>query len=130
MNHEEDVLKDGIYEKVISTHLAEKLLEVLKNDEIWVAREDVDPQEASSYLSRYLARLIKLCLCDIADKNETTVEELLSNEVGLVNEIVALLRQRLPYMGNGQEVVTDKFLLRSVQLYGRYILSNMKVHNL
>lgn len=116
MNHEEDVLKDGIYEKVISSHLAEKLLEALKNDEIWVAREDVDPQEASSYLSRYLARLIKLCLCDIADKNETTVEELLSNEVGLVNEIVALLRQRLPYMGNGQEVVTDKFLLRSVQL--------------
>lgn len=115
MNHEEDVLKDGIYEKVISTHLAEKLLEALKNDEIWVAREDVDPQEASSYLSRYLARLIKLCLCDIADKNETTVEELLSNEVGLVNEIVALLRHRLPYMGDGQEVVTDKFLLRSVQ---------------
>lgn len=66
-------------------------------------------------MSRYLARLIKLCLCDIADKNETKVEELLSNEVGLVNEIVALLRQRLPYMGNGQEVVTDKFLLRSVQ---------------
>ena len=66
MNHEEDVLKDGIYEKVISSHLAEKLLEALKNDEIWVAREDVDPQEASSYLSRYLARLIKLCLCDIA----------------------------------------------------------------
>lgn len=116
MNHEEDVLKDGIYEKVISSHLAEKLLEALKNDEIWVAREDVDPQEASSYLSRYLARLIKLCLCDIADKNETTVEELLSNEVGLVNEIVALLRHRLPYMGDGQEVVADKFLLRSVQL--------------
>lgn len=32
MNHEEDVLKDGIYEKGISTHLAEKLLEALKND--------------------------------------------------------------------------------------------------
>ena len=30
MNHEEDVLKDGIYEKVISTHLSEKLLEALK----------------------------------------------------------------------------------------------------
>lgn len=63
-------LKDGVYEKVMSRRFAEVLKEALTEDQVRAEEEDVDAEEAVGYLSSYLQQVIRLCLKDIADRDE------------------------------------------------------------
>ena len=65
-------LKDGVYEKVMSRRFAEVLKKALAEDQVRAEEEDVDAEEAVGYLSSYLQRVIRLCLKDIADRDEAT----------------------------------------------------------
>lgn len=65
-----DEFKDGLYEKVISQRLGQRLQEALDQKKIWATISDkVDPQEAVGYLSDYIRKLVHLCLKDLADQN-------------------------------------------------------------
>lgn len=103
-------LKDGVYEKVMSRRFAEVLKEALTEDQ--VRAEDVDAEEAVGYLSSYLQQLIRLCLKDIADRDE---ENSVDHQLALTNELIASLAKKTEELGGGQEVANAPFLLRSLE---------------
>lgn len=105
-------LKDGVYEKVISTDFDRKLTKALADKEIWADREDVDAQEAVGYLSTYLEKLIRLCLKDIADENH---DHCVNDELALTNELVNRLASRIADLGDGHDVTAEQFILKSLE---------------
>ena len=84
-------LKDGVYEKVMSRRFAEVLREALAEDQVRAEEEDVDAEEAVGYLSSYLQRVIRLCLKDIADRDE---ENSVDHQLALTNELIASLAKK------------------------------------
>lgn len=105
-------LKDGVYEKVMSRRFAEVLKEALAEDQVRAEEEDVDAEEAVGYLSSYLQRVIRLCLKDIADRDE---EDSVDHQLALTNELIASLAKKIEELGGGQEVANAPFLLRSLE---------------
>lgn len=105
-------LKDGVYEKVMSRRFAEVLKEALAEDQVRAEEEDVDAEEAVGYLSSYLQRVIRLCLKDIADRDE---ENSVDHQLALTNELIASLAKKTEEFGGGQEVANAPFLLRSLE---------------
>lgn len=105
-------LKDGVYEKVMSRRFAEVLKEALAEDQVRAEEEDVDAEEAVGYLSSYLQRVIRLCLKDIADRDE---ENSVDHQLALTNELIASLAKKTEELGGGQEVANAPFLLRSLE---------------
>lgn len=105
-------LKDGVYEKVMSRRFAEVLKEALAEDQVRAEEEDVDAEEAVGYLSSYLQRVIRLCLKDIADRDE---ENSVDHQLALTNELIASLAKKTEELGDGQEVANAPFLLRSLE---------------
>ena len=105
-------LKDGVYEKVVSRRFAEVLKEALAEDQVRAEEEDVDAEEAVGYLSSYLQQVIRLCLKDIADRDE---ENSVDHQLALTNELIASLAKKTEELGGGQEVANAPFLLRSLE---------------
>lgn len=105
-------LKDGVYEKVMSRHFAEVLQEALAEDQVRAEEEEVDAEEAVSYLSSYLQQVIRLCLKDIADRD---AEDSVAHQLALTNELIASLAQKTAELGGGQEVANAPFLLKSLE---------------
>lgn len=105
-------LKDGVYEKVMSRRFAEVLKEALAEDQVRAEEEDVDAEEAVGYLSSYLQRVIRLCLKDIADRDE---ENSVDHQLALTNELIASLAKKTEELGGGQEVANAPFLLKSLE---------------
>ena len=108
-----DGLKDGLYEKVISQKLDQKLKEALDRKEVWATVSDkVDPQEAVGYLSDYIRKLVHLCLKDLADQNG---DSLLQQELSLTNGLVHYLMKKSPELATGNQVDREDFLLLELQ---------------
>lgn len=105
-------LKDGVYEKVMSRRFAEVLKEALAEDQVRAEEEDVDAEEAVGYLSSYLQQVIRLCLKDIADRDE---EDSVGHQLALTNELIASLAQKTAELGGGQEVANAPFLLKYLE---------------
>lgn len=105
-------LKDGVYEKVMSRRFAEVLKEALTEDQVRAEEEDVDAEEAVGYLSSYLQQVIRLCLKDIADRDE---ENSVDHQLALTNELIASLAKKTEELGGGQEVANAPFLLKSLE---------------
>lgn len=105
-------LKDGVYEKVMSRRFAEVLKEALAEDQVRAEEEDVDAEEAVGYLSSYLQQVIRLCLKDIADRDE---ENSVDHQLALTNELIASLAKKTEELGGGQEVANAPFLLKSLE---------------
>ena len=105
-------LQDGLYEKVLSTDFAKKVESALAAKEIWAEREEVDAQEAVGYLSEYLAKLIRISLKDIADRD---LDDGMQQEVQLANLLVQKLVSHIQDLGDGHEVTKDHFLLTSLE---------------
>ena len=105
-------LKDGVYEKVMSRRFAEVLKEALAEDQVRAEEEDVDAEEAVGYLSSYLQQVIRLCLKDIADRDE---ENSVDHQLALTNELIASLAKKIEELGGGQEVANAPFLLKSLE---------------
>lgn len=108
-----DGFKDGLYEKVISQRLGQRLQEALDQKKIWATISDkVDPQEAVGYLSDYIRKLVHLCLKDLADQNG---ESLLQQELALTNGLIRCLSEKLPALGTDNQVNREDFLLLELQ---------------
>lgn len=105
-------LQDGIYEKVMSVRFAKALEEAMAERAVWAQREEVDSQEAVGYLSKYLEKLIRISLKEIADENG---ENGLEREVALTNSLVKKLVQHIADLGDGHEVEGKDFLLKSLE---------------
>lgn len=105
-------LKDGVYEEVMSRRFAEVLKEALAEDQVRAEEEDVDAEEAVGYLSSYLQQVIRLCLKDIADRDE---ENSVDHQLALTNELIASLAKKTEELGGGQEVANAPFLLKSLE---------------
>ena len=104
------LLKDGIYEKVISRELAEAI--VAAREDIWTKTEAMDPQEAVQYLSAYMKLLLGRCLKDIADSGDSSK---ISEEIRLTNAMIDALCAHHPAVGEGQDVVDGESLLLSLE---------------
>ena len=79
----------GLYEQLINKLFANKLL-LLSDKEFYVKSSVLDKEEASRYLSTYLAEVIKFALNEIKDENKTV------KQIELSNKIIQLLIQELP----------------------------------
>lgn len=118
-------LKDGVYEKVMSRRFAEVLKEALAEDQVRAEEEDVDAEEAVGYLSSYLQQVIRLCLKDIADRDE---ENSVAHQLALTNELIASLAKKTEELGGGQEVANAPFLLRSANCSTSSMIASISFH--
>jgi superfamily II DNA or RNA helicase len=79
----------GLYEQLITKLIANKL-DLLDHRAFYVKSTQVDKEEASRYLSLYLAETIKFALNEIKDDNKTF------KQIELSNKIIQLLINELP----------------------------------
>ncbi len=63
------MLKEGIYEKILSAALSKKL-SALPIDRFYIAQEPIDKAEASQILSSYLIDLVQLAMKEIDHSEE------------------------------------------------------------
>ncbi len=83
------VIELGLYEQLINKLIANKL-DLLSNDSFFIKSTQLDKEEASRYLSMYLAETIKFALNEIKDDNKTL------KQIELSNKIIQLLISELP----------------------------------
>ncbi|MDN3581922.1 DEAD/DEAH box helicase [Mucilaginibacter flavus] len=83
------VLELGLYEQLINKLIANKL-DLLSSDSFFIKSTQLDKEEASRYLSLYLAETIKFALNEIKDDNKTL------KQIELSNKIIQLLISELP----------------------------------
>ena len=82
------MLKLGLYEQLINNLISSKINE-LDRSNYYIKETVLDKEEASQYLSRYLAEVIKAALSSIP--NESNIEK----QIELSNKILSLLNQEL-----------------------------------
>ena len=107
-------LPDGIYEEVISQSLDEKIKKSLADKTIWANFEDLDSHEAVPYLAKYLEKLVRLTLKDIADEDRTGKESK-QREVSVINRLIQELVKQADVLQGKEEVVKENFLLTSLE---------------
>jgi superfamily II DNA or RNA helicase len=83
------VLELGLYEQLINTLIANKL-SLMGDKAFHIKKSQLDKEEASRYLSLYLAETIKFALNEIKDDNKTL------KQIELSNKIIQLLISELP----------------------------------
>lgn len=88
-----EIIKEGIYEEIINTHLKGQLSEIDGNDYV-IGKEALDVEEARKILSTYISTITRKALKYARDK-EVDDELGLLNQIKLCNEIIALLSERL-----------------------------------
>ena len=103
-------LPDGIYEEVVSQSLEEKINKALADKTIWANFEDLDSHEAVPYLAKYLEKLVRLTLKDIADEDRTGKESK-QREVSVINRLIQELVKQADVLQGKEEVVKENFLL-------------------
>lgn len=82
-------LELGLYEQLINKLISNKL-DLLSNDSFFIKSTQLDKEEASRYLSLYLAETIKFALNEIKDEHKTI------KQIELSNKIIQLLISELP----------------------------------
>nr|WP_288697949.1 DEAD/DEAH box helicase [uncultured Allisonella sp.] len=107
-------LPDGIYEEVVSQSLEEKIKKALADKTIWANFEDLDSHEAVPYLAKYLEKLVRLTLKDIADEDRTGKESK-QREVSVINRLIQELVKQADVLQGKEEVVKENFLLTSLE---------------
>lgn len=91
----------GLYEQLINKLLANKL-ESVSTDKFFVKTTHVDKEEASRYLSLYLAETIKFALNEIKDDDRTT------KQIELSNKIIQLLMTELPKIDLSENLIDNE----------------------
>ena len=80
--------KLGLYEQIINKLISQKL-ELLAADEFFIEKSPLDKEEAASYLSLYVADLIRFALNEISDHDRPY------KQIELSNKIISLLSKEL-----------------------------------
>ncbi len=81
-------LKLGLYEQLIN-QLVDERIKLLDTDTYYIKETALDKAEASEYLSRYVADIVKQALSRIKG------EEVLKNQIELANSILQLLSEKI-----------------------------------
>src|SRR5688572_16518717 len=84
------MLKEGIYEQLITTSLKEKINQI-SVDRFYVNQTSIDKEEAAKVLSTYLIDLIQFALKEI--KEENSIEK----QIVFCNEIIAFIDKKLNF---------------------------------
>ncbi len=82
------MLKEGIYEQLITTSLKEKI-DQISVDRFYVNQTSIDKAEAVQVLSTYLIDLIQFALREIKDENS------IQTQIVFCNEIIAFIDKKL-----------------------------------
>jgi len=91
----------GIYEQLITKLIANQL-SLLNGDNFFVKSTILDKEEASRYLSLYLAETIKFALNEIKDENKTL------HQVELSNKLIQVLIDELPKLGLSNNLIDNE----------------------
>jgi len=74
----------------------------------------LDSHEAVPYLAKYLEKLVRLTLKDIADEDRTGKESK-QREVSVINRLIQELVKQADVLQGKEEVVKENFLLTSLE---------------
>ncbi|SHN25755.1 DEAD/DEAH box helicase [Mucilaginibacter sp. OK098] len=91
----------GIYEQLITKLIANQL-SLLNGDNFFIKSTVLDKEEASRYLSLYLAETIKFALNEIKDENKTL------RQVELSNKLIQVLIDELPKLGLSNNLIYNE----------------------
>ncbi len=94
-------METGLYEQLINTLIANKLTS-LDTKEFYISKTPLDKQEASRYLSLYLAETIRFAL------NEISIEDRPIKQIELSNKIIQLLAQELDNLDLSQNLIDNE----------------------
>ncbi len=110
----------GIYEQLINKLIFNQLRE-LSNDSFYIKSSLLDKEEASRYLSAYLADIIKLALNDLREENK------LLKQVELSNKIIQLLINELPKLELSENLIeSEGKLLQAIFSKGNFQFSDFE----
>ncbi|MDT8862130.1 DUF3427 domain-containing protein [Alkalihalobacillus sp. MEB130] len=87
------MLKQGIYEEIITQKLSSELLE-LDLDKYDLRKEKLDVEEARKLLSNYISHITRRALAFLRE-NKKDEKEALLGQIQLCNEVIALLSEKL-----------------------------------
>ncbi|MDB4923875.1 DEAD/DEAH box helicase [Mucilaginibacter sp.] len=91
----------GIYEQLITKLIANRL-SLLNGDNFFIKSTILDKEEASRYLSLYLAETIKFALNEIKDEDKT------HHQVELSNKLIQVLIDELPKLGLSNNLIDNE----------------------
>ncbi|MGF7042019.1 DUF3427 domain-containing protein [Mucilaginibacter lappiensis] len=95
------VFELGLYEQLINKLIANKL-DLLNRDAFFIKSTQLDKEEASRYLSLYLAETIKYALNEIKDDDKTI------KQIELSNKIIQLLINELPGINLSDNLIDNE----------------------
>jgi superfamily II DNA or RNA helicase len=94
-------LELGLYEQLITKLISNKL-GLLSSESFFIKSTQLDKEEASRYLSLYLAETIKFALNEIKDENKTV------KQIELSNKIIQLLISELPGINLSDNLIDNE----------------------
>ncbi len=83
-------MKNGIYEEIINN----KILKEINNGNLIVGRENLDSEDAKTFLTQYISEITKTALEYLRDETKEA-QEYLIKQIELCNDIIELLKQKL-----------------------------------
>lgn len=100
------MLKEGIYEQLITTALKDKI-DALSAEKFFIAQVEIDKEEAAKILSEYLIDLIQLALRELK-KYE------LRKQVQFCNEIIQFVDEKINLEANNSLIYHEGYILTAV----------------
>lgn len=100
------MLKEGIYEQLITSSLKGKL-EGLSLKKFFVAQTSIDKEEAAKILSNYLVNLIQLALKEIKGEN-------ISKQIDLCNDIIRFVDEKVSLNSSDSLISLEGQILTAV----------------
>lgn len=100
------MLKEGIYEQLITSSLKGKL-EGLSLEKFFVAQTSIDKEEAAKILSNYLVNLIQLALKEIKGEN-------ISKQIDLCNDIIRFVDEKVSLNSSDSLISLEGQILTAV----------------
>ena len=98
----------GIYEQLINKLIANQL-SLFKGEKFFIKSTIVDKEEASRYLSLYLAKVIKFALDELKEEDKTR------RQIELSNKIIQLLIEELPKLSLSDNLIeTEGKILEAI----------------
>ena len=82
----------GFYENVINTLIDEEIHKLKNHKEYYIDKKQIDEEEGSSILSKYMSIVINKSLNRISGKDK------LNKQIEICNQIIKLLVDELDYM--------------------------------
>lgn len=100
------MLKEGIYEQLITTSLQEKIAG-LSSEKFFVAQTPIDKEEAANILSKYLINLIQLALRELKGDS-------IRRQVEFTNEVIRFMDEKVNFDSNDSLVTIEGKILNAV----------------